>query len=153
MKFSLPATFVVSRVRLDPGELAYGYGNAWLDEAATVGVAEDLVATGAASAPIEELASVFRGELWRVQQVVDEIEIDPDSEPGRVWLYLALVWLHDHKDEYADPLQMIEMLYSDFGYPTEIEGLVRFMPLPPGDLTGVEAVEKALAGLSAAKIG
>ena len=142
VKISLPAAFVVSRVRLYPSELAYGYGNGWLDEAATVGVAEDLVAAGAASSIIEELASVFSGELWRVQQVVDEIEIDPESEPGRVWLYLALAWLHDHKEEYADPLQMIEMLYSDFGYPTEIERLVRFMPPPPGAPTGLEAVEE-----------
>jgi len=142
VKFELPAAFVVARVRLDPGELAYGYASGWLDEAATVGIAEDLVAAGVASAPIGELASVFRSELWRVQQVVDEIENDPDSEPSRVWLYLALAWLHEHKDEYVDPLQMIEMLYSDFGYPTEIEGLVRFMPLPPGAPTGVEAVEE-----------
>jgi hypothetical protein len=141
VKFSVPAAFVVSRVRLEPGELAYGYAHGWLDEASTVGVAEGLVAAGAASAPIEELASLFKSDLWRVQQVVDEIESDPDAEPERVWLYLALAWLHDHKDQYADPLQIIEMLYSDFGYPTDIEGLVRFMPPPPGSPTGVEAIE------------
>lgn len=142
VKFSLPAAFVVSRVRLDPGELAYGYAKGWLDEASTVGIAEQLVATGASSAPVEELASVFRGEFWRVQQIVDEIEADAGSEPDRVWLFLALSWLHDHKDDYAEPFQIIEMLYSDFGYPEEIEGLVRFMPPPPGASTGLEGVEE-----------
>jgi hypothetical protein len=142
VKFSLPAAFVVSRVRLDSGELAYGYAKGWLDEAAAVSIAEQLVAAGAAPAPIEELASVFRGELWRVERIVDDIETDGGSESGRVWLYLALSWLHDHKDEYTDPFQIIEMLYSDFGYPAEIEGLVRFMPPPPGAPTGLEGVEE-----------
>lgn len=34
------------------------------------------------------------------------------------------------------------MLYADFGYPEEIEGLVRFMPSPPGAETGYRAVEQ-----------
>jgi hypothetical protein len=37
---------------------------------------------------------------------------------------------------------VIEMLYADFGYPEEIEGLVRFMPSPPGAETGYRAVEQ-----------
>lgn len=142
VKFSLPAAFVVSHVRLDPAELAYGYANGWLDEAEVIGVAEDLVAVGVASAPIQELASLFKSELSRVQQLVDDIEAVADAASDRVWLYLALAWLHDHKGEYADPLQMVEMLYTDFGYPAEIEGLVRFIPPPPGARTGVDAVEE-----------
>jgi hypothetical protein len=74
--------------------------------------------------------------------VVDDIETNFGSEPYRVWLYLALAWLHDHQDEHADPLQLIEMLYADFGYPTEIEGLVRYMPAPRGTPTGVEGIEE-----------
>lgn len=44
--------------------------------------------------------------------------------------------------EHADPLQLIEMLYADFGYPTEIETLVRYMPATPGAPTGVMALEE-----------
>ncbi|MBI9113669.1 DUF2247 family protein [Sanguibacter suaedae] len=142
VKFRLPATFVVAQVRLQHGELAYGYANGWLDDASAVGIAEDLVATGAALPPVVELASVFKGELWRVPRIVDAIEVEPASAPDRVWLYLALAWLHEHKEGHADPLQVIEMLYADFDYPAEIDGLVRYLPAPPGARIGVDAIEE-----------
>ncbi|MEP7763816.1 DUF2247 family protein [Sanguibacter sp. 25GB23B1] len=142
VSFDLPAVFVIPRVRLEPGELAYGYAHGWIDDASVVDIATDLLAAGAPSAPLQELACVFRAELWRVQRLVDEIETEPGSEPERVWLYLALAWLHDHRREHADPLQLIEMLYADFGYPTEIETLVRYMPATPGAPTGVMALEE-----------
>lgn len=140
--FDLPAVFVVPRVRLEPGELAYGYAHGWIDDASVVDIAADLLAAGAPSAPLQELACVFRDELWRVRRLVDEIETDPGSESDRVWLYLALAWLHDHQREHADPLQLIEMLYADFGYPAEIESLVRYMPATPGARIGVTALEE-----------
>jgi len=142
VRFNLPAGFVVCRVRLEPGELAYGYVNGWLDDASTVGIAEELVAAGATLAQVQDLASLFKSELWRVQQIVDAIEPEPGSEPDRVWIFLSLAWLYEHRRDYADPLQVIEMLYSDFGYPEEIEGLVRFLPPPPGAPTGVQAIEE-----------
>ena len=36
---------------------------------------------------------------------------------------------------------MIEMLYADFDYPTSIEGLVRYMPPPPGGKPGLVGLE------------
>jgi hypothetical protein len=42
----------------------------------------------------------------------------------------------------VEPLEVIEMLYADFGYPKEIEGLVRFMPPPPGAASGHRAIEQ-----------
>lgn len=62
----------------------------------------------------------------RVPELIAEIDDMAPGDSGRVWLYLALDWLHEHRDEYADPFEVVEMLYADFDYPSEIEGFVRF---------------------------
>lgn len=139
--FSIPVDFVTSRVRLSPGELAHGYFRGWLDEAAAISIAEHLVATGTTPAPILELASVFRQEHWRVEQILGEIEDKEVSD--QVWLYLALDWLHDHRYEHAEPLEIIAALYADFGYPKDIDSLVYYMPAPPGAPTGAGVLEEA----------
>ena len=73
-------------------------------------------------------------EYDRVDELVDELEGScPDvPDPARVWLFLALAWLREQRDQYRDPFTVIEMLFADFGYPAEIENLVRFMPAPTG---------------------
>jgi hypothetical protein len=39
-----------------------------------------------------------------------------------------LAWLLEHKQAYEDPLQRVEEVYADFGYPETIRHLVRYMP-------------------------
>lgn len=141
--FSIPADFVVSRVRMTPGELAYGHAHSWVDDTATVKIAEDLVAAGSMPEPVEQLATVFSQELWRVPRLVDGIEAEPGSAPHEVWLFLALAWLHDHQVEHENPLTVIAMLYADFDYPAEIEDLVYYSTAPPGAATGIPVVHEA----------
>ena len=38
-------------------------------------------------------------------------------------------------------LRVIEMLWTDFGYPDEIRNLIGFVPAEPGELIGTEAIE------------
>jgi hypothetical protein len=65
----------------------------------------------------------------------------PDGEDtSRVWLYLALDWLYEHRADFVEPFEVIEMLYADFDCPAEIDGLVRFMPPPPGGAVGPEGI-------------
>jgi hypothetical protein len=79
-----------------------------------------------------------------VDQLVAELEIvdEPSEQRARLWVFLALSWLLEHREDYSDPLQVIEMLYTDFDYPDEIQGLVRFMPNAPGEDPGIEAIKQ-----------
>jgi hypothetical protein len=52
----------------------------------------------------------------------------PEVTIKKKWLYVLLRWLHERKQEFPDPLGLVEQIYTDFGYPEEIEGLVRWMP-------------------------
>ncbi len=45
---------------------------------------------------------------------------EPRQEPNEIqgkWLYLALAWVLANKGSFSDPLQMVEKIYADFGYP------------------------------------
>ncbi|WP_281257751.1 DUF2247 family protein [Paenibacillus donghaensis] len=43
-------------------------------------------------------------------------------------LYLILKWVFENKNNYSDPLEVVECIYADFDYPEEISRFVRYMP-------------------------
>lgn len=155
--FVLPADFVAARVCLRPAELAHGFRAGYLDERGVVQLAELVIASAAPTLPaIEELALLLSREYGRVPELVTEIEtslsrpsseesFSPgtpwDSDPSRVWLYLVLDWLYSRRAHLSDPLGEIETVYADFDYPDEIDGLVRYLPAPPGQPSGASALE------------
>jgi hypothetical protein len=151
VKFVLPADFILARAAPTPHELVYGYQHGWLDDGGAVRVAEAALSMGVRLPdPVEELALLLRNDQVRVAELMsaaaDELsasdEVSPRDDPSRLWLYLALDWLYGHRADFIEPLEIIEMLYTDFDYPAEIEGLVRFMPLPPGESAGASSVEQ-----------
>lgn len=141
----LPADFIAEKVLLRPGELARGYRLGHVNDRSAVQLAEQLMASGSRlSAAAEELALLLSADYDRVPDLVAQMEeSDPSttSDDTKVWLYLVLAWLYDHRDEYPDPLAEVETVYADFGYPEEIDGLVRYLPAPAGQPSGPGAVE------------
>jgi hypothetical protein len=141
----LPAEFIAARVLLLPVELARGYRLGHVSDRSVVRLAEQLLATGFPVSPhTEELALLLSADYDRVPDLVAEIDEAEPSAPSNhteVWLYLVLAWIYEHREEFADPLAEIETVYADFGYPEQIEGLVRYLPAPPGQSSGPGAVE------------
>lgn len=87
---------------------------------------------------VESLSLLPSDELDKVPYLMDKLADDGKS----LWVFLALAWVHDHKDEFGDPLSAVEMLYADFGYPEEMAGIVRFVPPPGGAAAGVDGIEE-----------
>lgn len=143
VKFIIPADFIIARVELYPGELAYGYAHGWLDEAAVVDLAANSLGKSSSTPRlVQELGILLRDDLDKVPGLISEIKTSEERDPGEVWLYLALDWINDHQDQFDDPFETIEMLSADFGFPTEIEDLVRFMPPKKGAEIGLPAIQK-----------
>ena len=70
---------------------------------------------------------------------------DEDQEALRgKWLYLVLAWIFEHRASYPEPLQAVEEVYADFGYPEVIASFVRYMPTSDPDLGSKEANERRL---------
>ncbi|RKA27975.1 hypothetical protein DYZ85_00757 [Listeria monocytogenes] len=53
-----------------------------------------------------------------------------------LYVLLKLVW--ENENNYADPLEVIEYIYADLDYPSEIEHLVRYMPMKHKNMGSIE---------------
>lgn len=144
----LPFSFVDSHVHLLPAELAAGYRLGYLDEWTVVKLAERVFAAGNCQvAAVEELALLLSDDLDRVPALVAEVEADTNrtrAEERRVWLFLVLQWVYEHREISADPMGDLEKVYADFDYPQEMEPFVPFLPAPAGKSSGPEAIEERL---------
>jgi hypothetical protein len=56
----------------------------------------------------------------------------------------VLAWFYEHRAEVPDPLQRVEEVYADFGYPEQLAKFVRYMPMEGPDLGSREANERRL---------
>lgn len=130
---TIPYSFVRERLELQWPDVAWGFRHGWLS---ADGVVEYSVArlTGDPGAGSIEtgLASLTGSEFGEIATLLDRLvnSVGPgasvDSE--RKWLFLILAWVYAHRNEYADPLGVVEEIYADFGYPPELRGFVRYMP-------------------------
>jgi len=57
------------------------------------------------------------------------------------WLYLILWHLYKNRNEYSNPLEIVEDIYCEFDYPQSITGFVRYMPSDEPDLGSYEKNE------------
>lgn len=144
VRLSFPAAFIISAVHLTAAELVCGYRRGWLSEHDVVTTTLSSYGKGVEqSGPEKDLALLLSDELDRVPQLMGEIaeSLKPEADSSPVWLFLALTWVYEHRADYLDPLEVVEMLFTDFDYPDEMQGIVRFIPPLPGAATGNRAIE------------
>ena len=133
--------FVSKKVKLTWKDMFYAIKNGLLPsdsaiEHATVIISESEEYTQT----LLDLASQFKGET--VQPYLDELakleSEQDDTIVNEKWLYLVLDWVFENKDNYSDPLSIVEQVYADFDYPDLISTFVRYMPSDEPDLGSPE---------------
>lgn len=137
--------FITERVRLRVGELSLGYGQGWIDERAVIALALAQYDNASDDCPMARIALLLDFERSRVRELIDMADAEgasrDEGDAQRVWLYLFLAWLYDHRltiDAYA----IIDEMFAEFEYPEAMEGFVTFMPLVGGEAAGVEAMDR-----------
>jgi len=149
ISFQIPADYVMARVVPTGPEIACGVTQRWLSPGDAVAIAVEKLERGSLLTPPEEgLSLLLADDLDEVPALVSELEVgdEPMELRERLWLFLALEWLADHRGDFDDPYEIIEMLYADFGHPAEIAGLVRWMPVADGEPTGLAAIDERWKG-------
>jgi hypothetical protein len=147
IKLSISPAFIRKRARLTWREVLFGIENELLASGAAVEVAgHELGAHDNPPEVLVQLASLGKGEPTRglVEQLANAA---PKQEPAEVrgkWLYLVLGWIFEHRQSYPDPLQTVEEVYADFGYPECVSAFVRYMPTHEPDLGSRELNERRL---------
>jgi hypothetical protein len=145
VSFRIRADYVMARAVPTAPEIACGVEQGWLSPSDAVAIAVEKLDRGCLLTPPEErLALLLVDDLDEVPALVSELGVgfEPMELRERLWLFLALDWLADHREDFDDPYEVIEMLYADFGYPAEISGLVRWMPVAEGEPTGIGAIDE-----------
>jgi hypothetical protein len=147
IKLKIPAAFIMSRVYMSWREVQFGLANELLDHQALVDCAvEALTRVEQPSNALIDLASSSRNDP--VRDLVDQLsagEVErTEAEIRDKWLYVVLAWLYEQRGAVSDPLQSVEEVYADFGYPEEVAGFVRYMPMDGPDLGSREANERRL---------
>lgn len=147
--FLIPADFILERVCLDVDALGFGVAQEWLDEASLRALIAAARGTAKAFTDAEEdhLVALARDDLYRqdAHRAFEEARMERVvgiREPARIWLYLALDYLRRHRDAFGDTFEIIRWLYSEFGYPEEIDGFTGWNQPPPGEGSGIEAMER-----------
>ena len=147
IKLKIPAEFIGERASLSWSEARFGIVNELLDPSAAIDLAAEKVAVlEHPPAVLVELAGAEKDEPTQglVDQLADSEPPPPEKEVRNKWLYLVLAWVYEHRDSYPDPLQIVEEVYADFGYPKQISGFVRYMPMEGPDLGSRDANQQRL---------
>ncbi|WP_203984038.1 DUF2247 family protein, partial [Sphaerisporangium rufum] len=149
VRFPIPADFISSRVALTAGELVCGYRAGWLSSADLAEFARGVPSELLPGLPTEEemsylLPSEAEDKVRAAVQARDDLDCaEPETE--RVWRYLALAWLYERRNTISGFWDVIEMMWSDAGYPEEMEPFIYHLPPLPGEESGETAMLRRLA--------
>lgn len=136
--------YVSKKIPLTWHDLKFGIEQNFLSQDAAIAHALKQVSEDKHySHTVFELASLFSGESIQpyFNQLVDSESIPTEQEVMEKWLYLALDWIYNNREYFSNPLDAVEIVYSDFNYPTSIAHFIKYMPIEgPVPLTEEKAV-------------
>jgi hypothetical protein len=79
-----------------------------------------------------------------INELANEVSEQEKDITKQKMLYLVLKWIFEHRCDYEDPLEVVEVIYADFDYPKTVSNFVRYMPMTQPDLGSVELNSKRL---------
>jgi hypothetical protein len=142
VKIYLPTEFLLNKIPLSWDEILYGIENSFIGAKTAVDFAIDRISKKDSTNQKElELAGLLKDEFYKISDLVTGLaeneERRNENEIKMKWLFLILSWVYVNREQYEDPLGIVEKLYADFDYPEEISEFVRYMPVQgdynPGD--------------------
>lgn len=130
----LPIQNVKELPPLTWGEMLYGFSHGYFGWRTAVDLATKKVEEGDSEAEALDLAMIDKEDAWKTGDILSslatkETAVRPAAQD--VWLFISLLWLYEHREEFQDPLMEVEEVYADFDYPEAMKEFVRF--LPPSD--------------------
>lgn len=143
---SIPYAFIASRVLLTWTEAKHGVEEGLFPPSDAIELATDLLSHGSDSEDVLALASCGRDEP--VLELITKLsEVEPTQDAAqvqRLWTFLILSWIYEHRDQFEDPLDLAEKVYDDSGHPEDVAPFVRYMPSDEPDLGSREQNDERL---------
>lgn len=116
------------------GDIQYAIKNKFFEPSVAITHAENVLEYGGSEEPILKLATLSKNN-FESNEVKNIIQILIKGEVGftedyyyHKWVYIITKLLYENRDSFSDPLKTIEEFYDNFGYPSEISDVIRYMP-------------------------
>ena len=131
----LPAEYLIDAT-LSWSEALFGVQEGWADPRLLILLAERRLSTNDGLGDDEiQLAGLRRDEHLDAVALAKRLSARETYDAVKIqakWQCLILRWLYDKRDQFPDPLGIVEIIFADFGYPSSMESFVRFMPAADG---------------------
>ncbi len=106
------------------------------------------------SSPMEviELACTLQSEsefhdiCKQINQLVTSQNSCSYSNSKEKFLYVSLNWVYEHKDDYCNPIEVVDILCDEIDYPDEVKNLVSFMPTQETETNSSTPITEVLFG-------
>ena len=125
----IPFIFADSKITLDLEDVFEFYKLGVFDWEDVILYSQKYILTNAYNDVVMEISSFSKNEAFRIFDLLASIVDNNKACDRDKWLFLELSWDFEHKKEFLDPLGQVEIIYSDFDYPVEMESFIRYMPL------------------------
>lgn len=138
---------VIKKITISWQDLKYAVENKFLFPESAIEHASNLINEETnENSPLVELVT-FNEQSNILHQIEKLAKLENQISENIIrekWLFIILEHLYEHKNQYNDPLDLIELIYSDFDYPEIISNIIRYMPMEGPDLGSVELNEARL---------
>lgn len=140
LKIKIPLKFLLTSVNVTWDDIIFGVKNEYLVSLSVSEYAMYLLEKND-----EDLQDEIINLAWGDKNDIDDYiynylrksNVNTETVKDKfLYVLLKLVW--ENKNDYTDPLEVIEDLYADLGYPSEIDHLVRYMPMKHKDMGSIE---------------
>ena len=136
IKLEIPYNFISKKLKPTWPEMKYGIDNKLVSPNAAIEHAtSELAVLDNYPEALVDLASLdFNDSIYpQIEELTKAAAKISADELKDKWLYLVLAWLYETRDDYNDPLELVEGVYADFDYPESISNFVRYMPASETD--------------------
>lgn len=127
----IPLSFASSYAELDWPDVRWGYEHRLLSWEDVVEYAK-LLPPSDASAYAARIAATNKNTAHFLEYVLAEIAYETETISKNKWKYLCVSWTYVNREKVAEPFEVIERIFADFGYPDDLAPLVRWMPPTDG---------------------
>ena len=143
---TLPYSYASQLVDLNWYDISFAIDNGYFPHEVAVEHAFALMLEDEAQPqPVLDLICLYPEEIRYphytqpfVSELANAISEQEKSVAKQKLLYLVLNWYFEHREDYTDPLGVVELVYADFGYPKDVSKFVRYMPIPEPALDSTE---------------
>jgi hypothetical protein len=142
----VPYSFIDARILPSWTAVKFGIESGFLKHESAIELARDRLTEASPRPELVKLAS--SNDVTESLALIDSLShFEKEmslAEVREFWAFLLLYWVYENRGAIDDPLGIVESIYDDLDYPSDVAVFVRYMPMVGPDLGSREDNEERL---------